>query len=234
MSYCVNCGVELDKTADKCVLCGVCVVNPVCEVDRTSPKPYASAIATLIPIYHRVTAFILGMSLASINVVCIVINLLLPDFGMWWMIVAGVSALIWLCAGFPLLTPGLSKYVYILVTAVALSGNMMLIGLYTGSFGWVFRLAIPIILLADLCVLSVMLLKKRFRFGLLGTYASISGFIGAFNMGVELFVDMFAYGSVRLFWSVIVMACCASIMIMLFALSKTKTWKEEAKKRLRM
>ncbi|MHC1694852.1 MAG: DUF6320 domain-containing protein [Eubacteriales bacterium] len=234
MSYCVNCGVELDKTADKCVLCGTCVVNPTCEVDRVSPKPYASAIATLLPIYHRVAAFILGMSLASINIVCIVINLLVPTNGMWWVIVAGISVLIWVSAGFPLLTPGLSKYIYVLIITGALAGNMVLIGLFSGYFGWVFRLAIPIVLFGAFLVLTVMFLKNRFKLRLLGTYASISCVIGAYSIGIELFIDLFVFASVRLSWSVIVMACCVSIMFMLLALSKTKTWKEEAKKRLRM
>ena len=40
MSYCVNCGVELDKTCSVCPLCNTKVINPNQPVDTVSPKPY--------------------------------------------------------------------------------------------------------------------------------------------------------------------------------------------------
>ena len=39
MSYCVNCGVELDKSAEKCVLCGTAVLNPN-EVGKEKETAY--------------------------------------------------------------------------------------------------------------------------------------------------------------------------------------------------
>lgn len=39
MSYCVNCGVELDSTASFCPLCRTPVVNPRQPVDTGSPPP---------------------------------------------------------------------------------------------------------------------------------------------------------------------------------------------------
>ena len=40
MSYCGNCGVELDPTARACPLCHTPVVNPNQPVDTVSPKPF--------------------------------------------------------------------------------------------------------------------------------------------------------------------------------------------------
>ena len=40
MSYCVNCGVELDQTAQVCPLCHTPVINPKQPVDRISPPPF--------------------------------------------------------------------------------------------------------------------------------------------------------------------------------------------------
>ena len=42
MSYCVNCGVELDKTCSKCPLCNTPVYNPNQPIDRVSPPPFPS------------------------------------------------------------------------------------------------------------------------------------------------------------------------------------------------
>ena len=40
MSYCVNCGVELDATASVCPLCQTPVCNPRCPVNREAPCPF--------------------------------------------------------------------------------------------------------------------------------------------------------------------------------------------------
>ena len=40
MSYCVNCGVELDDTAAFCPLCHTPVHNPNQPVNQTAPTPF--------------------------------------------------------------------------------------------------------------------------------------------------------------------------------------------------
>ena len=42
MSYCVNCGVELEKSEKKCPLCGVEVINPAQPPEDKEPRqrPY--------------------------------------------------------------------------------------------------------------------------------------------------------------------------------------------------
>ena len=40
MSYCVNCGVELDATAERCPLCHTPVQNPRQPVDHDRPRPF--------------------------------------------------------------------------------------------------------------------------------------------------------------------------------------------------
>ena len=46
MSYCVNCGVELDDSAKKCALCGAPVLNPYLdEPEEALPPPYPDRLA---------------------------------------------------------------------------------------------------------------------------------------------------------------------------------------------
>lgn len=45
MSYCVNCGVELDSTASFCPLCRTPVVNPRQPVDTGSSPPFPTGTA---------------------------------------------------------------------------------------------------------------------------------------------------------------------------------------------
>ena len=53
MSYCVQCGVELDSTAGRCPLCGTPVYNPNQPVDRTSPPPFPAIRQEVAPIDRR-------------------------------------------------------------------------------------------------------------------------------------------------------------------------------------
>ena len=49
MSYCVNCGVELEKSEKKCPLCGVEVINPAQPPEDKEPRqrPYPNRIEEL-------------------------------------------------------------------------------------------------------------------------------------------------------------------------------------------
>ena len=50
MSYCVNCGVELEASEKNCPLCGVEVINPRMPYVEGAPRPYP---ARLDPINAR-------------------------------------------------------------------------------------------------------------------------------------------------------------------------------------
>ena len=63
MSYCVNCGVELDKDAAKCPLCQTPVVNPVCPVDTTIPPNFPVERREVEPVNRREAAVLLSGSL---------------------------------------------------------------------------------------------------------------------------------------------------------------------------
>ena len=49
MSYCVNCGVELEKSEKRCPLCGVEVINPAQPPEDKEPRqrPYPNRIEEL-------------------------------------------------------------------------------------------------------------------------------------------------------------------------------------------
>ncbi len=44
MSYCVNCGVELDKSAKKCALCQAPVINPMDYDSSSASAPYPDKV----------------------------------------------------------------------------------------------------------------------------------------------------------------------------------------------
>ena len=96
MSYCVQCGVELDSTAGRCPLCGTPVYNPNQPVDRTSPPPFPAIRQEVAPIDRRELAVAVTAVLLSASVFCVLLNLILVGRGIpWSAYVAGAAALLW-------------------------------------------------------------------------------------------------------------------------------------------
>mgnify|MGYP000567988434 CR=1 FL=1 len=84
MSYCVNCGVELDDSAKKCALCGAPVLNPYLdEPEEALPPPYPDRLALPEGTNRRYIAFLVSMVLLIPNLICGVANLLILDSGVW-------------------------------------------------------------------------------------------------------------------------------------------------------
>lgn len=107
MSYCVNCGVELDVSAHACPLCGTPVVNPRCPVDETAQPPFPLARREVEPVDRRSLGLLLTGMLASVAVCCCAINWLafFPAVP-WSLYVAGAAAVLWVWAALPLLARG--------------------------------------------------------------------------------------------------------------------------------
>ena len=96
MSYCVNCGVELDKTCEVCPLCHTKVVNPKEPVDHDAPTPFPSAKGTIEPVQNNDVAILMTVILASTAVVCGLLNLFFFPSGKWSLYVIGACILIWI------------------------------------------------------------------------------------------------------------------------------------------
>ena len=65
MSYCVNCGVELDSTASFCPLCRTPVVNPRQPVDTGSSPPFPTERREVPPASKAELAILVSSMLAS-------------------------------------------------------------------------------------------------------------------------------------------------------------------------
>ena len=89
MSYCVNCGVELDKTCSVCPLCNTKVINPNQPVDTVSPKPYPVDKGYVDSGIRKETAILMAVCLAATAVVCGLLNLFFITFSHWSFYVIG-------------------------------------------------------------------------------------------------------------------------------------------------
>ena len=136
MSYCVNCGVELDATASFCPLCHTPVLNPNQPVDEHSPQPFPTERGEVAPVSKRELALLLTAMLASVSVCCGLLNLFLPTDRTWSLYVIGAALMLWLWLVPPLLLRGMPLVLRLAVDAAAVGVYVFLIAVRSNGMGW--------------------------------------------------------------------------------------------------
>ena len=92
MSYCVNCGVELDDTAQACPLCHTPVLNPNKPVDMWGPKPFPTEKGEVPPVSQWELSLLISAMLLSVSVCCGVLNLFLRPGRAWSLLAPATQA----------------------------------------------------------------------------------------------------------------------------------------------
>ena len=98
MSYCVNCGVELDPSAKTCPLCGTPAWHP--ELD--APPYFPANSAAVQPASRREAAILLTAMLVSVSLCCGLLNLFLPTDRPWSLYVIGAAVMLWVWFTLPM------------------------------------------------------------------------------------------------------------------------------------
>ena len=233
MSYCVNCGVELDPTAESCPLCHTPVNNPRQPVDRESPKPFPTERQEVPLAAKWELAVLISAMLASAAVCCGILNIFLRA-GLWSLYIIGAAVMLWIFLVPPLLRRGLSPVIQLLADVAAVSAYVGAIAWNLhGLSGWYLHIALPIILWLGAELLTVMLPLRQGR-SILSTITIIIGAIGVFPVGVELFCDLYFRGVWQPTWSLVVLTIGVALMIPLIVVRRVPSLREEVRRRFHM
>lgn len=181
MSYCVNCGVELDASAGKCPLCQTRVINPNEEAQDKKDKEQFSPYSTkehIPPSANRsFIAYIISMVILIPNIVCTFVNLLFRDGGYWAPFVNATSFLVWVVFVFPFFTKKLKPYLMWAFDTVAAAAYVFFFFAVTHASGknWYFTCALPIILIISVMVLAdIVWIRKKKRHWVLKSIVILS------------------------------------------------------------
>ncbi|MCI8415297.1 MAG: zinc ribbon domain-containing protein [Ruminiclostridium sp.] len=235
MSYCVNCGVELDATASFCPLCHTPVVNPNQPVDLTAPKPFPQERKEVPPVHRGQLAILLTTILLSVAVCCGILNRFLPTDHLWSLYVIGAAAMLWVWIVPPLLhhKPGAFR-LQLLADISAVAAYVSLVAVDLDSWEWYWHLALPIILwMGALFLFWGLTLGKRQR-SVISSATLVIGSLGVFAMGVERFTDLFFHGKWAPSWSLIVLTVCVVLMVPLLVIRHVPSLREEVRRRFHM
>ena len=230
MSYCVNCGVELDKGAERCPLCG----TPAWKPDPDAPRYFPSKPAEVPRASRRAAAALLTAMLASVSLCCGLLNLILPTEHPWALYVAGAAVMLWIWFALPMLVRGIPIFfrltadvaaigIYVWIISVALHGGRWFRGLVLPMLGW-----------ACIVVFLLSFLLRDGRRSRLSSLAMCIGAVGLLALGVEYCMDRYFLQAWQPSWSLVVAVICIGLIIPLRIVRRVPSLREEARRRFNM
>jgi len=213
MSYCVNCGVELEQAAKRCPLCTTVVVNPSSpQIQEEIVPAYPAQLAIPKPVQRRYAAFLVSMTLLIPNMVCCLVNLLFPQTGQWAMYINASSLLVWMLFVMPFLWRKISVYFVLFLDALSI-GLFLYVLFGTQELPkWYWNLAVPVVIavFTGLFFLVFWLGRKKHEWPSIVIMVFLCGGAGSLFLGL-LFQSYFN-NPIFLYISYILTLCCAALV----------------------
>ncbi len=232
MSYCVNCGVELEKGCPACPLCDTPVINPR-EKAGTPEKPLFPEILEIPKsVSKKYWAFVLSLIILIPNLVLLVLDILIFKSEISKFIIGGF-AVAWVWFIFPLLWKKNIPVVMLGIDAITLLAYLNMFRLYGVEDGWFSSIVLPVVIaLWALCNLFIFWLKKPRDKSMIAV--AVLGAINLMSFVIEICMNMYYNGKLQVVISFIVTACCVSLMIFFTVMAKSKRFKDWAERKFFM
>ena len=230
MSYCVNCGVELDPSAKTCPLCGTPAWHP--ELD--APPYFPANSATVQPASRREAAILLTAMLVSVSLCCGLLNLFLPTDRPWSLYVIGAAVMLWGWFALPRLARGIPIFFRLTADVAAIGVYLWIISVALHGGRWFRGLVLPMLGWACVVVFLLSFLLRDGRRSRLSSLAMCIGAVGLMAMGVEYCLDRYFLEAWQPSWSLVVLVICIGLIIPLRIVRRVPSLREEARRRFNM
>lgn len=232
MSYCVNCGVELDKTRASCPLCQTVVYNPKQAVDRISPTPYPKEPGKSEKVDSRELTSLLTIVFATISVVCGVLNWLIFTRTHWSFYIIGILAMIWVFLIPVFMRDKVTPFVCIALDGLVMALYVGMIALLHPGQGWYMEIALPIIFISTALTEIFYLFNIRMKTSAITKTMVIIGIVAVITVAVQTLIGFHFNRIINLTWSAVVLACCVAVEVILFALKMHHGARNELRRRM--
>lgn len=232
MSYCVNCGVELEASLRECPLCHTPVVNPKEAGKTVPPSPYPTDMGQVEEVKRKDLGILLSVVLSATAVTCLLLNLLVFNRSLWSLLVIGICICLFVFT-FPMvyyrkMPPSLS----LLADGAAVAVYLYMIAYLTPSTAWFWQLGLPIVLLVILNTEIFTFLARLVPFSLLSGALCLFIEIPLFCAALEVMIRRMLSAPIRLTWSAVVLTVCVIIDVALITILVKKRLRNEVRRRL--
>lgn len=232
MSYCVNCGVELETTIEECPLCNTPVVNPSILIKSIEKSPFPKESGQVDVVKRKDLAILLTTVLVATALGCGLLNLFVFSSSSWSLSIIGICILIWVFAIPAVIYTKISIYSSIILDGIFVMGYLFLLTLMTKHNNWYFSLALPIVTITTILIILLIFLLKHFHIFILNTALYIFAELGILCVCIELFIKRFLHQDYALSWSAVVLVVCSIIVAALITLIAKKRLRNEVRRRL--
>ena len=215
MSYCINCGVELDEDLTSCPLCGFTIGKEDIKGSKDQSEYYPSDIILLHKKETRRQIWELsGIISFSGIAVCTIVDLVIHK-GLSWSLYADSSILAsWICLTLILLA--FRKYFLIIPgLLITILTMLFLFDLFSPPVKWFYGIGLPITIALFVSVSIVVLLWKVAHFRGFNILALAFFVLSGFCIISEVFIYKYLSNVVEIRWSAIVAVSILPIALVL-------------------
>ncbi len=232
MSYCVSCGVELEKGCPACPLCDTPVINPKEKTAEHGKPLFPEILEIPKSVSKKYWAFVLSLIILIPNLVILVLDMLIFKSEISKFIVGGF-AVAWIWFIFPLLWKKNIPVVMLGIDAIALLAYLNMFRLYGVEDGWFNSIVLPVVIaLWAICNIFIFWLKKPRDKSMIAV--AVLGAINIMSFIIEICMNMYYNGRLQVVVSFIITACCVSLMIFFTVMAKSRRFKDWAKRKFFM
>lgn len=232
MSYCVNCGVKLEETLQRCPLCNTPVINPSELKKAGAVPPFPVERGETENVKSKDGAILLTVAFVTTSVCCALLNYLVFNQNLWSIPIIGLCAFLWVVFFPIILFRELPIYAFIIMDGFALAGYLFMISFMTSSRAWLIELALPITALLTALLILFTFLIRNVSSSILAIALYIYILVPVFCIGIELLICLFRNQDLHLVWSAVVLAPCAVVCIILITILSRKRLREAVRRRL--
>ena len=232
MSYCVNCGVELDKTCSACPLCHTKVYNPNQPVDTTAPTPYPLQKGEEEPVRRYEFTILVTIIFITTALVCSTLNTYVFTKTQWSLYVVGACIVVWFFM-LPVFFPGeTNPFVNLLLDGISLSVYFFVVAQQHPGSGWYNHIVLPVIVLITIASEINYLFATKLKSSIIRRSVVFLFCAGIFCGILDLLIDFHVGKTPVLSWGAIVLTCCISANIILITIACLKGVRNELRKRI--
>lgn len=232
MSYCVNCGVELDGSLKECPLCNTPVVNPK-ELGETKKRaPFPEDKGQVERVKRKDFGILLSVVLIATGLTCGMLNLFVFRQSAWSLLIIGGCLIFWVLFVPVVIYTRLPVYVSLLLDGISVGIYLYLITFVTKSDVWFTGLALPITLLVVFVSEVFTFCVKKLPVTFLTTALYFFSAVGILCLGLEVLIDWYLNRKIQLVWSAVVLTVCVIIDIALVTVLSRRRLRNAVRRRL--
>lgn len=232
MSYCVNCGVELDSALKKCPLCDTLVYHPGKNQDNIQEPKFPKKRGEVEKVSKKEMVIFISVLLLAVSITCALLNLLVYDSNWWSIPVNGVCITLWVFIITALFYEKLTIFGVVFFDAVSVGNYLFLISLITVNDEWLNYIGLPILGAVFLVLEIALILSKIFPSSFLTSLLYFFVSVATICTTVEVVIDNYVTGEIKLTWSAIVLTVCVIIIVLIILIMMMGRLRNNIRRRL--